>query len=64
VRKTLLSALAVAMLLGTSRAGLAQEELKPYASLLPYVGFSAAAGLTFSVLDRLFLVSRYERIRS
>lgn len=42
----------------------AQEELKPYASLLPYVGFSAAAGLTFSVLDRLFLVSRYERIRS
>ena len=41
-----------------------EEELKLYAGLLPYAGFSAAAALTFSILDRLFLISRYERIRS
>ena len=48
----------------TSAIASVEEELKPYAGLLPYAGFSAVAALTFSILDRLFLLSRYERIHS
>lgn len=41
-----------------------EQTIEAYGDLLPYVGFSTAAALLYSLLDRVFVLSRYERIHS